>query len=47
MTIVSGFDLFLYQGLDAFTIFTGQTVDAPSVLARFKEKFNVTSQFIS
>ena len=47
MTIVSGFDLFLYQGLDAFTIFTGQAVDAPSVLARFKEKFNVKSQFIS
>jgi len=46
MKIVSGFDLFLYQGLDAFKIFTGIDVDTSLVLARFKEKFGINSNLI-
>ncbi len=33
--ILSGYDLFLFQGFDAFTIFTGVTVDAEAAMKTF------------
>jgi shikimate dehydrogenase len=33
--ILSGYDLFLFQGFDAFTIFTGVTVDAEAAMRAF------------
>lgn len=47
LTIVSGFDLFFYQGLDAFEFFTGIKVeDNLSVLNHFKQKFDIRSDLI-
>ncbi len=47
LAIVSGFDLFIYQGIDAFEIFTGVQTDAQAVLARFKHKFDIQSDLIA
>ncbi|RNF51435.1 shikimate dehydrogenase [Marinomonas hwangdonensis] len=47
LQIVSGFDLFFYQGIDAFEIFTGQEVtDVKPVWDQFLEKYNVVSSLI-
>ncbi|WP_425641109.1 shikimate dehydrogenase family protein [Marinomonas gallaica] len=47
LKIVSGFDLFFYQGLDAFEIFTGVEVqDVTPVLKQFREKYDVVSTLI-
>jgi shikimate dehydrogenase len=46
LSIVSGFDLFLYQGLDAYEIFTSQEVDEGPVREAFKEKFGINSELI-
>lgn len=47
LQIVSGFDLFFYQGIDAFEIFTGQEVtDVKPVWDQFREKFDVVSSLI-
>jgi len=47
LQIVSGFDLFFYQGIDAFEIFTGVKVtDVMPVWRQFRETFNVTSELI-
>jgi len=35
LEILSGYDLFLFQGFDAFTIFTGVAVDAEAVMKAF------------
>ena len=45
--VMSGFDLFLYQGLDAFTVWTGLTID-PSIARRaFQTQYSLHSAFIS
>ncbi|WP_221801368.1 shikimate dehydrogenase family protein [Oceanobacter mangrovi] len=42
--IVSGYDLFFYQGVDAFEIFTGHKVeDDRAALDYFSKKYNITS----
>ena len=46
LKIVSGFDLFFYQGVDAFEIFTGIKVDAVEALAKYKETFGIQSDLI-
>lgn len=47
LKIVSGFDLFFYQGLDAFEIFTGVEVgDVTPVWDQFREKYDVVSDLI-
>ncbi|NLV00270.1 shikimate dehydrogenase [Marinomonas sp. UCMA 3892] len=47
LQIVSGFDLFFYQGIDAFEIFTGQEItDVKPVWDQFREKYNVVSSLI-
>ena len=47
LQIVSGFDLFFYQGIDAFEIFTGQEVtDVKPVWDQFREKYDVVSSLI-
>lgn len=47
LSIVSGFDLFIYQGLDAFEIFTGIKVEDPApVVQRFKQQFDISSTLI-
>lgn len=35
LAIMTGYDLFLFQGFDAFSIFTGKTVDPTEALAKF------------
>lgn len=45
--IVSGFDLFIYQGIDAFEIFSGIAVDDPApLIQRFKQQFSISSELI-
>ncbi|GGO85896.1 shikimate dehydrogenase [Marinobacterium nitratireducens] len=47
LRIVSGFDLFIYQGLDAFEIFTGIKVEDPApVVTRFKQEFAISSDLV-
>lgn len=47
LKIVSGFDLFFYQGIDAFEIFTGEKVtDVKPVWDQFRAKFEVVSDLI-
>lgn len=47
LKIVSGFDLFFYQALDAFEIFTGVEVgDVTPVWNQFREKYEVVSDLI-
>ncbi|KEA62325.1 Quinate/shikimate 5-dehydrogenase I delta [Marinobacterium lacunae] len=46
LKVVSGFDLFIYQGIDAFEIFTGIEVDAGKALEMFKQKFEISSNLI-
>ncbi len=46
LQLVSGFDLFIYQGLDAFEIFTQRKVDPGPAIQRFKEKFDIHSDLV-
>ncbi|GGB94970.1 shikimate dehydrogenase [Marinobacterium zhoushanense] len=46
LQLVSGFDLFFYQGIDAFEIFTDMQVDPAQALAAFKQKFDIHSELI-
>lgn len=47
LKIVSGFDLFFYQAIDAFEIFTGEKVgDVSPVIQQFREKYDVVSELI-
>lgn len=47
LQIVSGFDLFFYQGIDAFEIFTGEVVtDVKPVWDQFRKKYDVVSSLI-
>lgn len=46
LQLVSGFDLFIYQGLDAFEIFTQRQVDPTLAIQRFKEKFEIHSDLV-
>jgi len=43
LKIISGFDLFFFQGIDAFEGFTGIKVEPVSVLDSFKAAFNIQS----
>jgi len=42
MTVISGFELFLYQGLDAFEFWTGVKVDEGRARDAFLEAFDLT-----
>lgn len=44
--IVSGFDLFFYQALNAFEIFTGIQVEAVDVMEEYSRRFELNSQLI-
>ncbi|WP_432695749.1 shikimate dehydrogenase family protein [Marinobacterium sp. YM272] len=46
LELVSGFDLFIYQGLDAFEIFTDMKVDPAEAIKRFREEFDIHSDLI-
>lgn len=46
LAIVSGFDLFFYQGLDAYEIFADTRVDPDVVLEPFKQRFDIVSNLI-
>ncbi|WP_111497552.1 shikimate dehydrogenase family protein [Marinobacter bohaiensis] len=47
LSIVSGFDLFIFQGIDAFEIFTGIEVTDPApVIERFLARYEITSELI-
>ncbi|MCY0967041.1 shikimate dehydrogenase family protein [Parathalassolituus penaei] len=47
LQIVSGFDLFFYQGVDAFEIFTGFKVeDDQAALRHFMKKFDIQSKLL-
>ncbi|MFD1384560.1 shikimate dehydrogenase family protein [Rhodanobacter aciditrophus] len=47
LKVVSGFDLFFYQGIDAFEIFTGQPVqNIEPVWNEFWEKYEIVSSLI-
>ena len=46
LQIVSGFDLFIYQGIDAFEIFSGIQVDSPAAISAFKKRFEISSPLI-
>ncbi|TDO98982.1 shikimate dehydrogenase family protein [Marinomonas balearica] len=47
LKIVSGFDLFFYQGIDAFEIFTGEKIlDEKPVFDLFCTKYDVKSELI-
>ena len=38
---MSGYDLFLFQGFDAFEIFTGTKVDPTEAMAKFPPPENI------
>ncbi|NRP56806.1 MULTISPECIES: shikimate dehydrogenase [unclassified Marinobacterium] len=46
LDIVSGFDLFFHQGIDAFDTFAGIKADGHEALGRFIEEFDIQSTFI-
>lgn len=47
LSIVSGFDLFFYQGVDAFEIFTGFKVeDDQAAMRHFMKKFDIQSKLL-
>lgn len=43
LAIMSGFDLFLFQGIDAFTVFTGETVDAEELRRRLRHSAELSA----
>ncbi|WP_290701070.1 shikimate dehydrogenase [Amphritea sp.] len=44
--IISGFDLFFYQALNAFEIFTGIKPDAEKVMAEYTKRYDIISSLI-
>ncbi len=46
LDLVSGFDLFFYQGIDAFQFFVNSKVDPSEARTRFVEKFKVSSDLL-
>ena len=40
--VLSGFELFFHQGLDAFRLFTGQRIDAPELRAALLAEHSLT-----
>ncbi|NQZ32985.1 MAG: shikimate dehydrogenase [Oceanospirillaceae bacterium] len=46
LRIVTGFDLFYYQALNAFEIFTGIEVDAVEVMEEYSRRFLINSQLV-
>ena len=46
LELVSGFDLFFHQGIDAFTTFSGTKADGHEALGRFVKEFDISSTFI-
>jgi shikimate dehydrogenase len=46
LDLVSGFDLFFYQGIDAFQFFVQKEVDPALAREQFVAKFNVSSQLL-
>lgn len=46
LEIISGFDLFLYQAVDAFTFFTGQAVDVAEARMRLLAVENIHSDLV-
>jgi len=44
MKIMSGFDLFIYQGIEAFEIFVDTQVDANKALISFQKKYALQSE---
>lgn len=46
LVLVSGFDLFFYQGIDAFQFFVCQNVDPVAAKSRFIDAFKVSSQLL-
>jgi len=47
LEIVSGFDLFFYQGIEAFSTFSGIDVDPKIALAQFKQAFDIKSDLFA
>ncbi len=47
LDLVSGFDLFFYQGIDAFQTFANIEADANQALGRFVEEFDVQSDLLN
>lgn len=45
--VMSGFDLFLYQGLDAFRVWTGLTINPAIARQAFQTQYALHSAFIS
>lgn len=46
LEIVSGFDLFFYQGIEAFRTFAGIDPDPAMALEKFKQAFNIESELL-
>ncbi|MBS99015.1 MAG: shikimate dehydrogenase [Oceanospirillaceae bacterium] len=46
LKIVSGFDLFFFQGIDAYEIFMDTRVDPAKLLEPFKKRFDIVSDLI-
>lgn len=46
LEIVSGFDLFFYQGIEAFRTFSGIDADPAMALEKFKQAFNIESELL-
>lgn len=46
LELVTGFDLFFFQGLDAFEIFADMKVDPARVLEPFKARFDIKSALV-
>jgi len=46
MKIVSGFDLFFYQALNAFEIFTGTKPDPEKVMSEYRHRFKIESTLV-
>lgn len=47
LALVTGFDLFFFQGIDAFEIFVDMKVDPTKALESFKQKFDIRSELIA
>ena len=47
LDLVSGFDLFFYQGIDAFQTFANIEADASQALGRFIEEFELKSEILN
>lgn len=47
LELVSGFDLFFYQGIDAFQTFANKEADAQQALGRFIKEFDLKSDLLN